>query len=100
MRWNPQADYGSEIPEPRSFEDLGGWFKYMRTEGFNVPVQVPTAIQRAQRAMDLDAQGAFDWLKENKLLVIYPGGATIDIRATVEDLDELVAREDTSDMDS
>ena len=78
MRWNPQAEYGSESPEPRSFKSLRAWFDYMRAEGFNVPVQVPWAIQRAERAWGFDSQEAFEWLKQKGLLFVYQRGVTVE----------------------
>lgn len=73
-----------------SFETLGDWFSTVREMGFNVPVQVPHAIQRAQKAWHLNRRDAFDRLQELGLLVVHEGGVIVDIRATNWDLDELV----------
>jgi hypothetical protein len=92
MRWNSAAEHGEPTPPVSAFKSLGEWFQYMRTEGFNVPTQVPWAIQRAQKALDLGADEAIEWLEARRLLFVYPGGITVDLRATSMDI-EVLARE-------
>jgi len=89
MRWNPAAELGETIPPVSAFKSLGGWFEYSRAEGFNVPTQVPWAIQRTQKALDLGADEAVEWLEAHRLLFVYPGGITVDLRATSMDIEVL-----------
>ena len=95
----PLGDNREMVPEPGSFDSLGDWFKHVRAEGFNVPVQVPAAIQRAEKAWGLDWQQAFERLVDAKLLIAYPGGVTVDLRATTQDLNTLVSDDDVSNAD-
>ena len=99
MNFIPLGENRSKIPDPGSFESLGSWFEYVRAEGFNVPVQVPWAIQRAEQAWSLDSQQAFERLVASKLMFVYPGGVTVDLRATTQDLNTHVSDDDVSNMD-
>ena len=92
MRWIPAAEHEGGIPPIIAFKTLGGWFEYMRAEGFNIPTQVPWAIQRTQKALNLDADEAVEWLEAHRLLFVYPAGITVDLRATSMDI-EVLAKE-------
>ena len=78
------------IPEPGQFETVGDWFKYVRSEGFNVPVQVPHAISRVMDTFDVDHQDAFTWLVERRLLTVVKRVVIVDLRATHIDLKKTV----------
>lgn len=79
----------THLPTPGSFRSVGAWFRYLKGEGFSVPVQAPWAIQRVQKALKVDSQAAFEWLVEKRLLVIEPGSVAVDLRATTEDIESL-----------
>ena len=71
---------------PSAFETLGDWFRYLKAEGFNAPTQVPWAIQRTQKALELGPDEAVEWLADRGLLVMYNTGVTVDVRATTQDI--------------
>ena len=87
MGTNDELGEGSGgFPESGRFETVGGWYKYVISEGFSVPVQVPHAISRVKGAFGLDNQGAFDWLVQRRLLIVRHGVVVVDMRATHIDL--------------
>ena len=74
------------IPVPAQFETLGEWFRYCRSEGFSVPTQVPHAISKVMKHLELGRQEAFEWLITHRLLHIGQGIVVANMRALMEEV--------------